>query len=173
MQEQKLQYEVVQGEGELPAELIEQIQAADAILFIGMREDGVLNVQGTVKGGVFRPEQDKSHAYVAAIYAENAYLLDVVNGRTTDAGRFRALRDFAVLANTDPARFEVVNGMLSSFELDENMPPETQRTAADHNTFADFLVFALAETEPVLTAPTAAPAEPKFQLRDSRGNVLN
>jgi len=153
--------------------LLDMLRSAESAIFVEVDATGALLIRCVTTRGEYQPETDAADAYVAAVKSEHQHLIDVVNGRTTDAGRFRALRDFAVLANTDKERFEVVNGMLSSFELDENMPPETQRTAADHNTFADFLMFALAETEPVLTAPTAAPAEPKFQLRDAHGNVLN
>lgn len=134
--------------GELPAELIASVQRAEALLFIYAGEDGVLRVQGTVKGGNYQPGQVASHAYMAAVYSEHGYLLDVVNGRINDALRYRALRDFAMLANVDPARFEVVSGMLHQFEESENLADEKKRTEADFVRIADFMVHALLETDP-------------------------
>lgn len=146
--QQDVVQKVVHGDGELPAELLACVQRADALLFIDTGEDGALRVQGTVKGGIYQPEQVAAHAYMAAVYSEHGHLLDVVNGRYTDALRFRALRDFAILANVDPARFEKVSGMLHQFEESENLADEKLRTEADFVKIADFMVHALLETDP-------------------------
>lgn len=161
MQDQN-EHKVVKSDEDVPKEMIEQMKRSEAVLFVGVGEDGAVAFQGAVAGGVYRPEQNPAHAFVAAIYSEHRHLLDIVNNRPTDATRFRALRSFALLKKSDEARFNAINEMLQKFEHDHKLDDEAARIAEDHNAIADFIAIALLETEPVelheTTVNTDAPA---------------
>lgn len=129
-------------------QLLAMLRSAEAAVFIETNGAGELVIRAVVVVGEYNPGGDPVHAYVAAIQSEHGHLLDVVNGRYTDALRFRALRDFAVLANVDPARFEVVSSMLHRYEESENLADEKLRTEADFVKIADFMVQALLATDP-------------------------
>lgn len=132
-----------------PAEqLLAMLRSSEAAIFIELSETGTLVIRCVTTRGDFIPEQDPVHAYVGAVKGEHDYLMDVVNGRYNDAARYRALRDFGVLANTDAARFEIVNGMLHAYEESENLADENQRTEEDFAKIANFLCHALTETAP-------------------------
>jgi hypothetical protein len=60
------------------------------------------------------------------------------------------LREFAVLAATDPARFNAVNTMLQRFEETTAEGDASANTAANHDTMADFLIASLLETAPLV-----------------------
>lgn len=143
--------------GELPASLVAEIAQAGAIIILGEDDKGALTMRGTVPGGAFEPTTYAPHAFVQAVYDNYQDLVARVNGKITDAGRYRALRDFAVMAQVDKPRFEAVNAMLQKFEEGGAVPAETERTAADHDKFAEFLALAIQETEPDLVAPTVNP----------------
>lgn len=150
-QNDKMVKQVVQGneQGDLPVEMIEEIKAAGAVLMIGL-QDGPkgqsLTVVPSIAGGQFTPETNAVHAYVQAVVDEHVNLIRRVNGVPTDGDRYRALRDFAVLAATDKSRFERINEQFQ--KLEESLPPPDQRAPADHDQVADFLAFAILESEP-------------------------
>lgn len=132
-----------------PAEqMLAMLRGAEAAVFIETDSDNALTIRAVTTSGNYDPQHNASHAFVAAIQLEHGHLMDVVNGRYTDALRFRALRDFAVLANVDPARFEIVSSMLHAYEESESLADEKLRTEADFVKIADFMVHALLETDP-------------------------
>lgn len=144
---------------DFPAALAQQILAADVIILIGSSEtnDNALTVKQVYASGEADPEHVASHAYAHAALQAHPDLLRTVRGEPTDAHRYRALRDFAMLATTDKPRFEAVNSMLHQFEEETGVPDEDKRVAADHDAVADFLAQALIETEYVMVE-TPAPA---------------
>lgn len=144
--------------------LNEHIEAASALIIIGIDEDGVLRIEPTIKGLAYEPGSNKAHAYLSAVVSDHDNLLHIVNGRINDAARFRALRDFAVLKTTDPERFEVINGMLNKYETSGELKPEAEREAADFDKVANFLAYAIQETVPVLAAPTAVEEKPEPKI---------
>lgn len=163
--------------------VVEEIAAPEAVIHLARDASGRV-----VMAGLFASEYDPAgnpvHALMEVVNQEFDYLMSKVHGRYTDSDRFRALRDFAVLANKDKARFDVVNGMLQQFEDSKNLADEAARTEADFVTIANFLCHAMIETTPeVLTEADVERIKAaeekrerrahKFQLRDRHGNVLN
>lgn len=142
-----------------PDALAQQILAADVIIMIGSSEtnENALIVKQVYASGEADPEHRASHAYAHAALVAHDDLVRTVRGEPTDAHRYRALRDFAMLATTDKPRFEAVNSMLHQFEEETGVPAEDKRVAADHDAVADFLAQALIETEYVMVE-TPAPA---------------
>jgi len=149
---------------DLPASLAQRILAADALVLITVTDDGRLETVGVPKNAPFQPGLDAAHAMLQAIADEQPNLIARVSGSLTDADRYRALRTFAVMAQADPVRFEVVNGMLQEFEEGGGLPAEDKRTEADQDRMADFLAHALLETAPAMTAPTTEPDAPAIVL---------
>lgn len=131
----------------MPANHVAEIAQPEAIIHLGISEKGALTIAG-LYGGVFNPGQNVAHAFMQMVEQEHDYLMSRVLGRLTDADRYRALSDFAMLANTDKPRFEAVNGMIQNFEDSKNIPPENLRGAVDHMTMANFIFHALLETAP-------------------------
>lgn len=134
--------------GTLPQEVIDAIAGANALIVLRTNEHGQLVMNATVMEGAYLPETNVAHAFVAQVYAEYPNLTAGLHNQTTDAMRYRAMRDFAMLANSDAARFEVVNAMLQNFEETSGFTDASTRTVAASDAIADFLCFALAETEP-------------------------
>lgn len=143
---------------DIPAQLAAAILAADVLILIGSSEtdDMEIVVKQVYAGGVADPEHVASHAYAHAALLAHNDLVRAVRGEPTDAMRYQALRDFAVLGSSDKPRFEAVNNMLQQFEEESGLPPEEQRKVADFDAVANFLVQAMIETEPV-TIETPAP----------------
>lgn len=139
--------------GQLPAQLLREIQSAEALIMVSLNEQGALVIRPTVPGREFNPEHDPVHAFVQQVIQEHHNLVAGMQGKITDTLRYRALRDFAVMAQADKPRFEQINGMLQKFEEGGTVPAEAARTAADHDKFAEFLALAIQETEPDLVAP--------------------
>jgi hypothetical protein len=144
------------GPGQLPAQLVKEIMAAEALLMVSLNEQGTLVIRPTVPGREFNPQHDPVHAFVQQVITEHHNLVAGMQGKITDTLRYRALRDFAVMAQADKPRFEKINAMLQKFEEGGAVPAESARTAADHDKFAEFLALAIQETEPDLVAPTVA-----------------
>ncbi len=140
----------------ISAIIVEKIDAPEAMIHLSTDDKGRIVMAGLF-GGDYAPATNQVHALMEVINQEFDYLMSKVAGRYTDADRFRALRDFGVLANTDKERFEVVNGMLNAFEDSKNLADESARTAADFVTIANFLCHALIETAPAMVTPTTAP----------------
>lgn len=147
---------------DVPQALIDRIAASDALLLIRITPEGKLETAGVTASGMFEPGLDASHALLAAIDSERSNLIAKVTGNITDADRYRALRAFANLAHTDKDQFERVNALLREFE--ESQAQDVARTSADHDLMADFIVHALVETMPGMTAPTSAPETPQIVL---------
>lgn len=159
---------------QVPAEqLLAMLRGAEAAVFIEVDGAGQLKIRAVTTTGNYDPEHVASHAYVATIHSEHGYLLDVVNGRYTDALRFRALRDFAILANVDPKRFEVVSSMLHAYEESENLADEKARTEADFVKIADFMCHALLETDPTVHDEARITAAEDKRERKSELRLLN
>lgn len=162
----------------LPPELVELLLNADAVVTISAseNEDGRLVMQTIVATGKFQPETIKAHAYVQGIYDEHSNILARMHGQPTDAMRYQAQREFALMASADNARFEVINGMVQEFEDSGALAPDAERKGEDFDKLADFLLAMVRETAPIIGA-AAAPAEPleapKVQLLDARSNPLN
>lgn len=140
---------------DLPSQLADRIIAADAILLIRITDEGAIETTGINKNQPFVPHLDASHAYLQAVRDAHPDLLKKVLGEITDADRYRALRAFSTLVQTNKEQFERVNEMV--FEFEKTLPPEGERSGADMDSMADFLVHALIETTPVFAAPTAQP----------------
>lgn len=134
--------------GALPQEVATAILGSSALLVLRQNDAGELVMNATVMEGAFLPETNIAHAFVAQVYAEFKNLTAGVHNGTTDAMRYRGMRDFALLANTDEARFEALNAMLQAFEEDNGYTEADKRSAADCDAIADFMCLALAETEP-------------------------
>jgi hypothetical protein len=134
----------------LPKELTEAILASDVTILIASSEDKEqrLSVRQVYATGLAQPEYVASHAYAKAIHDAHPDLLKAVRGEPTDAQRYRALREFAVLASQFPSRFEAVNAMLQRFEETSMAEDAAECTAIDHDRMADFLIHALLETAP-------------------------
>lgn len=131
----------------MPANHVAEIAQPEAIIHLGISEKGALTIAG-LYGGVFNPGQNIAHAFMQMVEQEHDYLMSRVLGKSTDADRFRALRDFASLAHTDKPRFDAVNQMLFAFEDSGAIPKEADRKEADFVTLANFLHDALIETAP-------------------------
>lgn len=141
----------------LPAPFVERLKSADVVILVSSSETGGLVMQPVIAGGMYAPETVKSHAYVEAIYQEHANLLRRVNGEPSDSQRYQAAREFTVLSGTDPERFERVNAMLMQFEEDNPTAGE-HPTEKEADNMADFLVYALAETAPVIGTANPIPS---------------
>lgn len=138
------------SDGGPPEGLIEKIAAADVLILIGSSEqqERALSVQTILASPTFEPGQIASHAYAHAVQQAHQQLVRAVRGEPTDALRYQALRDFAILASKDPQRFASVNEMLQRFEQHGEIPEDPlERASVDHDRMADFLIHALAETE--------------------------
>lgn len=172
------------GQEPMNANHVDEIAQPEAIIHLGIDDKGSLTVSGLF-ANEFAPASNIAHAFMQMVRDEHDYLMSRVLGRYTDADRFRALRDFAVIGNTDPARFEVVNELLQKFEEKSGMDPaQGKRSEADFVKMANFLCHAMIETKPeVLTEADQErmkAAEEKRErrankilFRDSRGNLLN
>jgi hypothetical protein len=162
MQDQEIQTpdnsRIVRSEtpGQLPADFLERLAAADVVVLIGSSEsqDKELTMHTILPGGLFDPEHILSHAYTHALHGEHVDLVRKVRGLPTDAMRYRALAEFAALAGTDPERFEKINEAMHAFELAEGLADdETTRTRADFDRIADFIMQSMLETEPADQVP--------------------
>jgi hypothetical protein len=151
-----------QAAQDIPQALLGRITAADALLLITITDDGKMEIAGVPKHPPFNPGLDASHALLQVIQDEYPNLVAKVAGEITDADRYRALRAFASLAHTNKDQFERVNAMFKDFE--ETLPPDAERTSADFDQIANFMVHALVETMPGMTAPTVRPDAPQIVL---------
>jgi hypothetical protein len=133
--------------GQLPPAFLAELAKADAVLVIS-NAGGPIVMRPIVASGEFQPETVASHALVDAILADFDNLMRRVKGEPTDGQRFDALREFALMPQTDVERFERINGMMQQYE--EGNPQEGEfPTKAEFERYADFLVYALIETAPL------------------------
>jgi hypothetical protein len=133
--------------GQLPPAFVAELARADAVLVIGSSETKALSMRPII-ANEYQPDQVASHALVAAILADFDNLVRAVKGEPTDAQRFNALREFALMPQTDRERFERVNRMMQQYEEDNQQAGESP-TQAEFERYADFLVHALIETAPL------------------------
>lgn len=133
----------------LSRHLAEAIMSSDVVILIGSSEnnDMAITVKQVYASGLADPEHVLSHAYAYTINQMHNDILRHVRGEPTDGDRYRAIRDFHVIAATDPERFEKVSTMLQKFEA-ENPSAGEHPTAAEAERSADFLVLAMFETMP-------------------------
>jgi hypothetical protein len=136
-------------EGQLPPTFLAELAAADVVLLLYGDETRPLTLRPVLKGGAYEPDTVITHALVAAILADFDNLMRAVKGEPTDGQRFDALRQFALLQQTDAERFERINGMMHQYEVD-NPQAGAAPTKEEFERYADFLVYALIETTPMV-----------------------
>lgn len=144
----------------LPKELTEAIMASDVMILIASSEtqDQALTVRQVYATGLAEPGHIASHAYAKAVRDAHPDLLKTVRGEPTDALRYQALREFAVLGSTDADRFVKINTMLQRFEETTAEGDAADQAGANHDNVADFLIHALLETAPPAATQQPSPA---------------
>jgi hypothetical protein len=142
--------EVVEPTGDeiIPKELAIRIAQSKALVMLSEDDSGVLTMQPMIPGGDYQPEVVKSHAYVDALLNEHPNIVNALNGNPTDAIRYRAIREYAVIGNEDEARFHKITEMLGRLNEEGDLPEEGKRKPADFDRYADFLALAIQETAP-------------------------
>jgi hypothetical protein len=165
MQDQPIKFVTPQGgilvreqapAGQLPPEFTEQIAISEAVILVQRTPEGGLRLRPVIPGGIYSPDTEASHALVKAITDDLPQLVKRVSGYPTHAERYLAFQTFALIEQSDPERFERVNAMLRDFE-EEHLKGAAKQTRDYMDRVADFMVYAIEETEPALVAPTTAP----------------
>ena len=132
----------------LPKELAEHLKASDAILFINRDERGGTVVKPVTPLGAFDVENNAAHLLTAVILAELPNLQASANGDWTDADRYQALREFALLGSTDKDRFEAINRSLKEYEEQHSINLAAPNEPETYDAYANFIADAVLVTHP-------------------------
>src|SRR6478672_8982013 len=108
----------------------------DAIVKFETNAAGELIMTG-MHDGEYRPATVKTHAMLEALSAHFPDLMATVHGRNTDGDRYRAIKDFGLLAHDDKARFEHINEQLQAYEEANGIIENTPRTDVQHDAYID------------------------------------
>lgn len=148
MLEQEKSQSTENGTVMLPAVMAEHLKTADVVIFLSCTEDGQVLVKPVVRGAAFDPESNGAHMLTAVITHELPNLMGQANGTLTDSDRYQALRQFALLAKTDKARFESVNVTLQEYEEEHKVNLAEATDPAAFDAYANFLADVLVVTHP-------------------------
>jgi hypothetical protein len=103
-----------------------------------------LEVKAAVKLGAHPMVQN----FLAAVHEERGLLMELASGGVTDADRYRALRDYALLRTLDPGRFLKITMALDQHEQEQKVDLEAIADPADYDQYVTQLIKQLAETDP-------------------------
>lgn len=132
----------------LPAALAAHLKGADIVLFITRDEHGAAVVKPVTPLGAFDVEHNAAHLLAAVIMHELPNLQASANGDWTDADRYQALRQFALLANTDKDRFEAVNRAIKEYEESNGVNLAAPNDPETYDAYANFIADAVLVTDP-------------------------
>jgi hypothetical protein len=118
-----------------------------------------LTMEASYQGETFDPEHIKTHCALDLLHKHFPDLVAQINGLPTDGDRFRALLEYSMLGQAEATRerFDQISQMQQDFEERLSLKADGARTPEEFRATADFILHALLDTAPVLTAPTAQP----------------
>lgn len=132
----------------LPQALANHLKQSDVILFINRDEHGATVIKPVTPLGAFDIENNAAHLLAAVVMHEMPNLQASANGDWTDADRYQALREFALLGNTDKDRFEAVNRALKEYETANSVNLAGAADPETYDAYANFLADAVLVTHP-------------------------
>lgn len=132
----------------LPAKLAEHLKQSDVILFISSTAEGRAVVKPVVPAELYDPENNPAHMLAAVIVHELPNLQASANGDWTDADRYQALREFAMLAVTDKDRFEAINRGIQEYEEKHGVNLAAPNEPEAYDAYANFIADAVLVTHP-------------------------
>lgn len=132
----------------IPKQLMDELLAADVVIFLTVDDKGAVALKPVVPGRVFDPESNQAHLLMSVITHELPNLMAQAMGDLTDSDRYQALRQFAQLASTDKDRFEKVNAAMQEYEEKHKVNLNEAIDAATFDTYANFLADVLLTTHP-------------------------
>lgn len=132
----------------LPQAMADHLKQSDITLFIFRDENGAAAVKPVTLLGQFDIENNAAHLLAAVIMAELPNLQASANGDWTDADRYQALRQFALLGANDKDRFEAVNRALKEYEESNGINLAAANEPETYDAYANFLCDVLLVTHP-------------------------
>lgn len=132
----------------LPQALAEHLKQSDVILFINRDENGAAVVKPVTPYASFDIENNAAHLLAAVIMSQLPDLQASANGDWTDADRYQALRQFALLAITDKDRFEAINKGIQEYESVNGVNLAAAGDPETYDAYANFIADAVLVTHP-------------------------
>lgn len=132
----------------LPKQLVQQLVAADVVIFLTVDDSGAVQVKPAVPGNQYDPEHNQAHLLMAVITHELPNLIAQAMGDLTDSDRYQALRAFAQLATTDKDRFNQINEAMQAYEDTHKVNLSEAKDAETFDAYANFLADVLLTTHP-------------------------
>lgn len=148
MQDQTPNQPAAGKETMLPRQLVDQLKAADVVIFLTVDDKGAVQVKPVVPGTTYDPESNQAHLLMSVITHELPNLMAQAMGDLTDSDRYQALRQFAQLKTLDKERFEKVNEAMQVYEDKHKVNLNEAAEADDFDAYANFLADALLTTHP-------------------------
>ena len=131
-----------------PKDMVQQLVAADVVIFLTVDEKGAVQLKPVVPGKQFDPESNQAHLLTAVITHELPNLMAQAMGDLTDSDRYQALRQFAQLAGTDKDRFNKINEAMQAYEDQHGVNLKETTDPEKFDAYANFLADVLLTTHP-------------------------
>jgi hypothetical protein len=128
--------------------MVDQLKAADVVIFLTVDEAGAVQFRPVVPGHQFDPATNQAHLLMQVISHELPNLMASAMGDLTDADRYQALRAFAQLASTDKDRFEKINAAMQEYEDKHGVNLKETKDPEAFDAYANFLADVLLVTHP-------------------------